>query len=139
VVRVNPTTGAMSTVYTFPTGTYSNSPGGAYGITSDSNWIYVAVLRSDNNCCGGVNTTRQIYKVAYDGSTASVLVTDNGMALYGLESAGDYLYGASSLGAVRRYTKADGTIRDVGGGGPNGSVDGVGTDAWLYGGPHDIA
>jgi RHS repeat-associated protein len=141
VVKVNLTNGATSTVATFPAGTYSNSPGSAYGITSDSNWLYVGVVRNDwtdaNHCC--TVTTDSIYKVAYNGSSSTVLTNDNAMAFRSLESAGAYIYGATNTGAVRRYTKADGSWRNIAGAGTNGSADGVGSDAWFQSGVQDLA
>ncbi|MDQ1683759.1 MAG: hypothetical protein QOC82_496 [Frankiaceae bacterium] len=141
VVKVNLTNGATSTVTSFPAGTYTNSPGGAYGISSDSNWLYVGVTRNDwtdaNHCC--TVTTDSIYKVAYDGSSSSVLTNDNAMGLRSLESAGTYLYGTTNTGAVRRYTKADGSWRNIAGAGTSSSADGVGTDAWFQGGVQDLA
>ncbi|MDQ1748921.1 MAG: hypothetical protein QOD07_3184, partial [Frankiaceae bacterium] len=83
--------------------------------------------------------THSIYRVSYDGSTATVLANDPVLNATFVTSAGSYLYASSTNGAVRRYAKADGTWRDIAGAGTQGSADGVGTDAWFANGVHDIA
>ncbi|MBV9096438.1 MAG: fibronectin type III domain-containing protein, partial [Frankiaceae bacterium] len=139
--RFVPSTSTFTNIHTFPAGTYTNSPGDAYGAAADGNWIYAVVTRTDytdsSHCC--VVTTRNIYRVSYDGATTNTVVTDSLLNGQFLESAGDYLYAATTNGVVRRYTKADGTWRDSAGSATRGYADGVGTDAWFNNGLRDIS
>jgi RHS repeat-associated protein len=138
--RFVPSTSTFTNIHTFPAGTNTNNPGDAFGVAADGNWIYAAVTRTDytdsTHCC--VVTARNIYRVSYDGATTNTLVTDPLLNGQFLESAGDYLYAATTNGVVRRYAKADGTWRDSAGSATRGYADGVGTDAWFNNGLRDI-
>ncbi|MDQ1745789.1 MAG: large repetitive protein, partial [Frankiaceae bacterium] len=139
--RFVPSTSTFTSLHAFPAGTYPSNPGDAFGVAADSNWIYAAVTRTDytdsSHCC--VVTARNIYRVSYDGATTNTVVTDPLLNGQFLESAGDYLYAATTNGIVRRYTKADGTWRDSAGSATRGYADGVGTDAWFNSGLRDIS
>jgi len=135
VLKVNPTSGVVTTVITYPNGT-CNGDVYTYGIAADSQRLYVQV--STNNVCGNY-TVYQLMKLNFDGTGNTQLANDPNLGMGMLESAGSYLYSASKSGAVRRYTKSDGTWRDVAGAGTNGNADGIGADAWFSGGPRDIA
>ena len=118
VYRIDPITGAVSTLATVS--------GNVYAVAADANYVWAAVAAVAGN---------RIDRISVADGTVTSFVTTDAVGVHALASAGDYLYAARhenlGYGFIRRYRKSDGSRVDPAGTSFASYADGTGTDAWF--------